>query len=266
MLVCAACALGGARAGETTVGHGKMEVAPARVRSVLEGTYAVRKSGAEVGREKFIRTYYTNNTVVYESVFDVAERPDVTVTGNNRLEIEEDSGYARSYYTYRRTKGPYGESVREVSVEMFSSVAVASVSQDGVESREVLGLPAGCLFVESNTAHHLYPVLERYDRRTGGRQALRAFDPFGMGVAQVALEAAADTTLAGNGVAGGKVESAEPVTRYRYFARGSMAADVFVNSGGDITSIDATLSDLEYVLVSRENRSGAADGGGVRDE
>ncbi len=253
--LCLLCALGAAHGGSARGTGARMEVPPVEVRSVVQGDYEVRKAGGEVGRESFIRTLFTNNTGVYESVFEVAERADVNVSGNNKLEIEEDSGFPLSYYTYRRTDSPHGESVREVSVEMYSGVAVVSERQDSVEKREVVGLPAGCLFIEGNTAHHLRLVLDRYDRLSGGKQVFRAFDPMAVGVTNLAVEATGDTLIIG--VEGPKGTGRGPVqvAHYRYFTGAVFAADVFVDAGGEIARIDSPLpADLEYVLVSREER------------
>jgi hypothetical protein len=254
--LCLLCALGTVHGGSAGGTSPRIEVPPAKVRSVVQGVYEVRKAGGEVGRENFIRTYFTNNTAVYESVFEVAERSDVNVSGNNKLEVEEDSGFPLSYYTSRRTDSPHGEWVREVSVEVYSGVAVVSERQNGNEKREVVGLPAGCLFIEGNTAHQLRLVLDRYDRTSGGKQAFRAFDPMGVGVTTVALEATGDTLI--TGVEGPKGSGTGPVqvAHYRYFTGAAFAADVFVDARGEIARIDAPLpAELEYLLVSREERN-----------
>lgn len=212
---------------------GKMALPPVEVRSVVRGVYEVFKSGGQVGREDIVRTTMSNNTVLYESVYQAMEGEGTSVTGNNKLEVEEDSGFPRSYYTYRRTEGAAGEAVREVSVRMYANVASVTERQGTEESARRIVLPAGCLFVEGNIAHHIYLVLDRYDRDAGGKQVFRAFDPLGLGTTDVALEYAGEED--------GKL------SRYRYYTGGSFAADVFTDANGTVTRIDAAPNELEYV-------------------
>ena len=217
---------------------GKMTLPPVEVRSVVRGVYEVFKSGGQVGREDFVRTTMSNNAVVYESVYQVMEGEGTAVNGNNKLEVEEDSGFPRSYYTYRRTQGTGGETVREVSVRMYANVAAVSERQGTEENTRRIVLPAGCLFVEGNIAHHIYLVLDRYDRDAGGKQIFRAFDPLGLGTTDVALEY--------------EGEEAGNIARYRYYTGGSFAADVFADAEGTVTRIYAPPTELEYVW--KENR------------
>ena len=236
-------------------GGGKMELPPATVRYIVQGVYEVRKSGSPAGREDFIRTHMSNNTVVYESVFDVIESKDVTVSGNNKLEVEEDSGFPMSYYTSRRVHTSDGETVREVSVQMYANVAVVSERQGDDEKRQIVELPTGCLFVEGNISHHLTAALERYDREAGGKQTFRAFDPLGVGTTDVSVELMGDTTFVQpRGPSGGASPSGE-MAHYRYFAGASHAADVFADRDTSIIRfINAPASETEYVLLSIEKR------------
>jgi hypothetical protein len=106
--------------------------------------------------------------------------------------------------------------------------------RQGTEERaRRIVLPAGCLFVEGNIAHHIVLVLDRYDRDAGGKQVFRAFDPLGLGTTDVALEYAGEED--------GKL------SRYRYYTGGSFAADVFTDANGTVTRIDAAPNELEYV-------------------
>lgn len=217
---------------------GKMTLPAVEVRSVTRGTYEIFKSGGQVGREDIVRTTMSDNTVVFESVYQVMEGEGAAVTGNNKLEIEEDSGFPRSYYTYRRTEGSGGESVREVSIRMYANVAAVTERSGTEETTRKLVLPAGCLFLEGNIAHHIHLVLDRYDRDAGGKQIFRAFDPLGLGTTDVALEY--------------EEEDPESSIRYRYYAGGSFAAEVFATAEGTVTRIDAAPTELEYVW--KENR------------
>ena len=239
--------------------EGKMELPPVKVRYTVEGTYEVRRSGDRIGREDFVRTLLSNNTVIYESVFEVLEDEETVVTGNNRLEVEEDSGFPRSYSTRRRTGGPDGESVREVTVEMYSNVAVVSERHDERERRHVLTLPTGCLFVEGNTAGHLVVVLDRFDRELGGAQSFRAFDPLGVATTDVMLESVGDSTLAGvEGTATGRFSSGV-VEHFRYRAGRSPSIDFFADGEGRVVRVDVPSSELEYDLVALEQRPGDAE-------
>ena len=261
------CALqtiqGGAKTGigsgvETPVRTGvKMELPSVEVRSVVQGVYEVRRSHGQVGREDFVRTTMSNNTVTYESVFEAMEEAGTAVSGNNKLEVEEDSGFPRSYYTYRRTRGTGGETVREVSVRMFANVAAVSELQGSEEKTRRLVFPAGCLFVEGNVAHHLNLVFDRYDRDAGGRQVFRAFDPLGLGLTDVSLEFVGETAQADSSRMEGTGAPAKTVSRYKYVTGGNFAADVFADAEGNITRIDATPADLVYILVSVVNRTGS---------
>jgi hypothetical protein len=217
---------------------GKMTLPPVEIRFVVRGVYEIFKSGGQVGREDVVRTTMSNNTVLYESVYQVMEGEGTAVTGNNKLEVEEDSGFPRSYYTYRRTEGAAGEAVREISVRMYANVASVSERQGTEESTRRIVLPAGCLFVEGNIAHHICLVLDRYDRDAGGKQVFRAFDPLGLGTTDVALEY--------------QGEDEGKLSRYRYYAAGSFAADVVADAEGTVTRISATPNELEYVW--KENR------------
>jgi len=237
-------------------GGGKMGVPPATVRSTVQGAYEVRKSGSPAGREDFIRSYMSNNTVIYESVFEVIESEGVTVSGNNKLEVEEDSGFPRSYYTHRRVQSAKGETVREVTVHVFANVAVVSERQGEDETRRIVALPTGCLFVEGNIVHHLTAVLDRYDRGAGGKQTFRAFDPLGVATTDVTLELAGDSTLVDAGGSSGVESPTGNMVHYRYFAGASPAADFFVDARGVIVRIDASFSDTKYALISLEERAG----------
>jgi hypothetical protein len=234
-----------------------MELPPVEVRYTVQGAFEVRKSGSPAGREDFMRTYMSNNTVVYESVFDVAEGEGVTVSGNNKLEIEEDSGFPRSYYTHRRVQMSDGETVREVVVNMYANVAVVSERQGADERRRILELPTGCLFVEGNIGQHIAAVIERYDRSAGGKQMFHAFDPLGVATTDVSLELVGDTTFVEPKGVSGVPSAVGRMVHYRYSAGATPAADVFANADdGTIASIDATASGTEYVLVSIEKRTG----------
>lgn len=256
LAICALCAALGAAAG------GKMDSPPVTVRSTVRGAFDVFKAGERIGRENFVRRVLSNNTAIYESVFDVMEGEELFVSGNNRLEVEEDSGFPRSYYTQRRIREPNGEKVREVSVEMYANVAVVTERQDGAEGRRVVALPAGSLFIEGNTAHHLAVALERYDRIAGGAQSFRAFDPLGVAATRVTLEAAGDSTLSGVGRPGTALETGGPAVHFRYRAGEAPSIDFFVDGDGRIVRIDAGPSGLEYRLVSVEEESGGADADG----
>jgi hypothetical protein len=235
---------------------GKITLPRVTIKTTVQGAYEVRRSGDRIGREDFIRTIRNNNTVIYESVFEVVEGDGTVVSGNNRLEVEEDSGFPRSYYTHRMTKGSNSETVREVTVEMYSNVAVVSERQGDKEGRRVITLPTGCLFVEGNTAGQLAVVLDRYDRKSGGRQSFHAFDPLGVGTTDVTLEAAGDSTLAGLGRIATAGPAAAPMEHFRYRPGKSPAVDFFVDGDGRVVWIDTGPSDLEYALVSYETRPG----------
>lgn len=246
-------ALGGAPGG----GGGKMELPPVTIRYTIQGAYEVRKSGNGAGREDFIRTYMSNNTVIYESVFEVVEGAGVTVSGSNKLEVEEDSGFPRSYYTRRSVHTSEGETVREVTVGMYSNVAVVSERQGDEEKQRIVELPAGCLFVEGNICHHVAAVLDRYDRSNGGKQSFRAFDPLGVGTTDVSLEFVGDSTFVGAKGASVVPSAAGKMAHFRYFAGASPAAEVFVNADdGTIASIDVPASETKYMLVSIGKRTG----------
>lgn len=237
---------------------GKMELPPVQTRYTIRGAYDIRKSGVSIGREDFIRTSLSNNTAIYESVFEAVEDGETVVSGNNRLEVEEDSSYPRSYYTQRRTRGPQGETSREIAVEMFANVAVVSETQDGEEVRRDMTLPTGCLFVEGNTAAHVAVALDRYDRRAGGRQTFRAFDPMGLRLTDLAVESAGDSVVAETGGAG--EASAPTVLRgFKYQAAGAPSARVWADPDGRVVSITVGRDGIEYVLVSFERASGPAE-------
>ena len=237
-------------------GGGKMELPPVTVRYTVQGAYEVRKSGSPAGREDFVRTYMSNNTVIYESVFEVVEGGGVTVSGNNKLEVEEDSGFPRSYYTHRRVQSAKGETVREVTVQVYANVAVVSERQGDDETRRIVALPTGCLFVEGNIGHHLSAVLARYDSSAGGKQTFRAFDPLGVATTDVALELVGDSTLVDAGGSSGVGSPTGRMVHYRYFAGTSPAADFFVDARGAIVRIDASFGDTKYALISLEERAG----------
>jgi hypothetical protein len=256
----AACAIalfpGGVLGGASPGGGGKMELPPVTVRYTVQGAYEVKMSGNIVGREDFIRTYMSNNTVIYESVFDVVEGEGAAVSGSNKLEVEEDSGYPKSYYTRRSVSKSDGETVREVSVQMVANVAVVSERQGDEEKQRIVDLPTGCLFVEGNICHHIAEVLDRYDRGRGGKQTFRAFDPLGVGTTDVSLELVGDSTFVDTKNASLVPSASGKMAHYRYVAGTSPAADVFVDADGTIVSIDAASSATKYVLVSLEKRTG----------
>ena len=248
--------LGGRVGGAGDPGSGKMELPPVTVRYTVQGAYEVQKAGTAAGREDFVRTYMSDNVVIYESVFEVIEGEGVTVSGNNRLEVEEDSGFPMAYYTRRNVHASDGETVREVTVRMFANVAVVAERQEDEEKQRIVELPTGCLFVEGNIVHHIAEVLERYDRTAGGKQTFRAFDPLGVGMTDVSLEFVGDSTFVdAKGASAGPSLSGK-MARYRYVAGISPAADVFVDAAGSIAAINAPASSTDYVLVSIAKRTG----------
>jgi hypothetical protein len=236
----------------------KMALPPVEVRSVVQGAYEIHRAGGQVGREDFVRTTLSNNTVIYESVFEAMEAGETAVSGNNKLEVEEDTGFPRSYHSYRRTRGTHSEAAMEVSIAMFANVAAISERRENQEETRRVVLPAGCLFVEGNIVHHLHLVLEQYDRRAGGNQAFRAFDPLGRGLTDVSLEFAGEIIGADSIRAEGPGTAEAPVSRFKYFTGGSFAADVFADANGNITRVEASPADLVYILVSMANRTGGA--------
>jgi hypothetical protein len=199
----------------------------------------------------------SNNTVVYESVFEVAEGEGTVVSGNNRLEVEEASGFPRSYFTQRRTQGPTDESLREVTVEMYTNVAVVSERQGDRDGERVLVLPTGCLFMEGNTAGHLAAVLARYDREAGGKQSFRSFDPLGVATTDVVLEDAGDSTLVLTGEAAPGESRSRSTEHFRYRTAGFPVIDFFVDDEERIIRIDTGPSDLVYTLISHEETPGS---------
>jgi hypothetical protein len=248
LLLCAAVVVPGEASG------GKMELPPVEVRFTVRGAYDIRKSEESIGREDFIRTSLSNNIAIYESVFEVIEGESTIVAGNNRLELEEDSGYPRSYYTQRRTRSPNGETMREVTVEMYANVAVVSERRDGYEGRREITLPTGCLFVEGNTAAHVALVLDRYDYDAGGLQTFRAFDPLGVAMTDVTLESAGDSIPSEAGAESG----GNTLRHLHYQTGGSPRVDVYVDQEGRVASIAVRAGGLEYALVSFERKPEAA--------
>lgn len=231
---------------------GKMELPVPTVKSTVKGQFEVKRGGEVVGVEDFIRTTYTNNIVVVETVYEVLERDSVMVSGNNRLEYEDDSGFPRKYYSYRRSAHPSEEHTVEVTVDLYANVAVIEESQDERGRRTVLELPTGCLFVEGNIANQLSNVLARFNPGVGGKQGFRAFDPLGGATTEVSLEVAGDSTFVSPGWAG----TGEKVSWYRYHAGRYPGIDLFVDVNGVITKIISDYHDMEYLLVRLDEKVG----------
>jgi hypothetical protein len=240
----------------TVASAGGMDRAESVVKRTVKGQYQVNRSGEIVGVEDFIRTTYSNNLVVVETVYEVFENDSVMVSGNNRLEFEEDSGFPRKYFSFRRSSSPVEEHAIEVAIEMFANVAVIDERQDGRDKRSVLGLPTGCLFVEGNIANQILNVLERFDPTAGGKQGFRAFDPLGGKTTDVAVETAGDSTFAEPDWVGANGEVGETLTRYRYYAGRYPGIDLYVDSAGVIKMIVADYYDMEYVLVKLDEQGG----------
>ena len=57
---------------------GKMESPEPTVKSTVRGQYEISRSGEVVGVEDFIRTTFSNNVVVVETVYEVFEKDSVT--------------------------------------------------------------------------------------------------------------------------------------------------------------------------------------------
>ncbi len=242
------------RAGHAVAG--KIELPEPTVKSLVKGQYEVRRGGEIAGVEDFIRTTYTNNVVVVETVYEVLERDSVMISGNNRLEYEEDSGFPRKYYSYRRSAFPGEEHTIEVTIDLFANVAVIDESQDERGKRTVVALPTGCLFVEGNIANQLSGVLARFNPNGGGKQAFRAFDPLGGATTEVSLETAGDSTFVSPDWAGAEKQKEEKVSWYRYHTGRYPGVDLFVDSNGIITRINSNHHDLEYLLVRLDEQDG----------
>ncbi|UCH84975.1 MAG: hypothetical protein JSW50_04600, partial [Candidatus Latescibacterota bacterium] len=99
-------------------------VQPPKVTRSLQGTYEIQRSGQDIGTETFFLRVLSNNTVVVESTYDVVADDGTFVTGNNRLELEDDSGFPVSYYTLRKTQSESSEQVRESTANMYANVLV----------------------------------------------------------------------------------------------------------------------------------------------
>ena len=246
--VIAGCALCAA-----LVGAEKTKLPLPTVESAVEGTYEVWRSGEHVGVEEFVRTILSSNTVILESVYEVVETGGEIVSGNNRLEFEEDSGFPRHYYTYRLMRKPDEEFVREVTVEMFANVAVLTERENERESRRTLTLPTGCLFIEGNIAHQVSVVFNRYNPTVGGKQSFNAFDPLGGETTDVAVEYMGDSTSTVSRHLG---NPGRRLLHYRFYSGKYPAVDVYVNSGGVITKIDVGYQNLSYLLTSLKERDG----------
>jgi len=224
-------------------------VEPPTVTSIFQGMYEIRRSGTEVGTETFVRRTLSSNTIVVESTYDVLSDDGTFVTGNNRLEFEEDSGFPRTYYSLRRTQTQGAERVRESTAKMYANVVVWDNRNDERDTRKVLELPTGCIFVEANIANHVAFVVDRFRSSRGGRQSFVAFDPLAGGVAKVAIEyvgeAAPDSV--------NTTVEAEMFGHYRYFGGEISEADVYVSSSGLVVRVNVRTHDLEYVLVSTDD-------------
>jgi hypothetical protein len=238
---------------------GKMESPEPTVKSTVKGQYEISRSGEVVGVEDFIRTTFSNNVVVVETVYEVFEKDSVMVSGNNRLEYQEDSGFPRKYFSHRRTAIPTKEHTIEVTIDLFANVAVIDERQDERERRRVLELPAGCLFVEGNIANQLSSVLERFNFAVGGKQGFRAFDPLGGATTEVAIKAAGDSTFVSPAWVGAESQKDETLARYRYYAGRYPGIDLFVDANGVIKMIISDSHDMEYLLVRLDEQCG---GGG----
>jgi hypothetical protein len=237
----------------------KMKIPPPTVRSAVEGTYEIRRSGEHVGVEEFVRTTMSNNTVILESVYEVVEAGGEMVLGNNRLEFEEDSGFPRSYYTYRHVQKPDDEFVREVTAEMFANVAVLTERQNEVENRRAVNLPTGCLFIEGNIAHQVSVVLNRYNPTVGGKQGFKAFDPLAGETTDVAVEFMGDSTSTTFGIMEGENPTPGRTLHYRLYSGRYPAVDVYVDMGGVIKEIDVGFRNLTYSLTSLKERNGETE-------
>ena len=235
---------------------GKMESPEPTVKSTVKGQYEISRSGEVIGVEDFIRTTFSNNVVIAETVYEVFEKDSVMVSGNNRLEYQEDSGFPRKYFSYRRTTNPTEEHTIEVTIDLFANVAVIDERQDERERRSVLELPTGCLFVEGNMANQLSNVLGRFNLAAGGKQGFRAFDPLGGATTEVALETAGDSTFVSPTWVRAEKQKGETVSRYRYYAGRYPGIDLFVDANGVITKIISKSHDMEYLLVRLDEQSG----------
>lgn len=245
--------------GATLVDAEKTKLPAPTVESAVEGTYEVRRLAEHVGFEEFVRTTMSNNTVILEAVYEVVETGGEIVSGNNRLEFEEDSGFPKRYYTYRLVRKPDEEYVREVTAEMFANVAVLTERKNENENRRTVKLSTGCLFIEGNIAHQVSVVLNRYNPAIGGKQGFSAFDPLGGEKTDVAVEYMGDSTSTASSLLGREIPSTERLLHYRFYSGSFPAIDVYVNSVGVITKIDVGFQNLSYLLTSLKERDGEAE-------
>ena len=237
--------------GSTVAGEMDKSLEPPTVTSILQGMYEIRRSGDEVGTETFIRRVLSSNTVIVESTYDVLSDDGSFITGNNRLEFEEDSGFPKTYYSLRKTQSNNQERIRESTANMYANVVVWDNRNDDRDVRKVLELPTGCLFIEANIANHVSFVVNRFRSSRGGKQAFQAFDPLAGGMAKVAIEyigeAAPDSI--------GTLIEAEMFGHYRYYGGEMSEADVYVSPAGLVFRIDVRTHNLAYILVSMDNEN-----------
>ncbi|UCG51489.1 MAG: hypothetical protein JSW58_15095 [Candidatus Latescibacterota bacterium] len=232
------------------------ESEPPTVISTTQGLYEVHRSGKRLGSETFIERVLSSNTVIIESTYDVLAQDSAFVTGNNRLEYEEDSGFPRSYYTQKKIEKDGTLQIHEATAKMFANVVVWENRVDDVEQRQVLELPTGCLFVEGNVVHHVTVVLDRYNASAGGKQTYRAFDPMGGRATNVMLEYIGESTIDAETPGPAGLPRDKQLSHYKYFAGRLSQADIFVNSAGFVVRVDVENVDMEYVLVSVEQHNG----------
>jgi hypothetical protein len=165
-------ALASAAAAETPMHQRK----PVRLLSTVNAVYQVTRDGRDIGRERFERRTYDDNTVVYDVHGTTSEAPGIDLVQQSTLVLDEESYFPRTLRADKTIIQPTDTLRIAFTVDMFSNVAVLASNLSGrVDSRRVV-VPTGVPVIEVGTLYGWYEILFWLDLSTRERQRIQWLD------------------------------------------------------------------------------------------
>jgi hypothetical protein len=222
----------------------KRDLQPVELKSMEEGLYVVSREGEPTGESRFQVKTFSNNTIVYESSYDITYQGGFAVTGSYRLTVEEDTRFPVFYETRREMRKGEETHVIEAEAEMFANVVVTRLKRNDREERKVLPLPTGCMFLEDEMVCLLPLVVFRYGQTTGGEQSLDIFDPLYGSQDQIVVK-----RIAGPADASGGAEGADSRMRYSLQRGKNPPINFDVDGSAIIVRVTGGFQNLEYLLA-----------------
>jgi len=222
----------------------------ASLRSTLVTEYRIMKQGdkandVKVGSETVEKKVFNNNTVVFNIVAVMTYGEGVSMTQHIELVLEEESFFPRTLKVEKTvSQGEKGDFDQEISVEMFSNLAVVRSKLGGKESERRIVVPTGIAITDVGVLGYLYQTLFWYDRKLGGKQRFEYLDPVGVAIQSGEMTVDGEETIL---VMGKKIKT----TVFKLVRDKLGPATLWLDADGVIVQGEQNF--FKYELVSKKN-------------